>query len=166
QTPRGAVFRLPEHIDRLFDSCHVCLIDVPYTRAQVIEACLETLRHNQLSAAYLRPLVFLGDGPMGLGALDPPVRVGIAAYVWGTYLGEAGLQHGIRAKISSFTRGNLHASLPKGKICGQYVNSVLAKREILKAGYHEAIMLDSSGYIAEASGENVFAVVKGTLLTP
>jgi len=103
---------------------------------------------------------------MGLGAIDPPVRVGIAAYVWGTYLGEDGLKNGIRAKVSSFTRGHMLASLPKGKICGQYVNSVLAKREVLKGGYDEAIMLDTGGHVAEASGENIFAVVKGRLCTP
>ncbi len=162
----GAVFRLNEHIDRLFDSCHVCLIDVPYTRQQVAQACVDTLRENGLAGAYLRPLVFLGDGSMGLGAMDPPVRVGIAAYIWGTYLGEDGLKNGIRAKVSSYTRGSLSSSLPKGKICGQYVNSVLAKREVLKGGYDEAIMLDSSGQVAEASGENIFAVIKGRLCTP
>src|SRR5262249_26253058 len=121
---------------------------------------------NGLYEGYLRPLVFLGDGSMGLGALDPPVRVGIATYVWGTYLGEEGLKNGIRAKVSSFTRGHLSSSLPKGKICGQYVNSVLAKREVVKGGYDEAIMLDASGYVAEATGENIFAVLKGRLCTP
>ena len=162
----GAVFRLGEHIDRLFDSCHVCMIDVPFSRAEVSAACVQTLRENGLTEAYLRPLVFLGDGSMGLGATDPPVRVGIAAYIWGTYLGEDGLKNGIRAKISSFTRGHMLASLPKGKICGQYVNSVLAKREVLKGGYDEAIMLDTAGHVAEASGENIFMVSKGRLCTP
>ncbi len=162
----GAVFRLDEHIDRLYDSCHICMIEVPYARAELRQACVETLRRNGLSAGYVRPLVFLGDGSMGLGAMDPAVRVGISTYVWGTYLGAEGVQNGIRAKISSFTRGNLLASVPKGKICGQYVNSVLAKREVLKAGYDEAIMLDTAGYVAEATGENIFAVSKGRLYTP
>ncbi len=162
----AAVFRLNEHIDRLFESCLICLIDVPFSREEVAKACVQTLRENGLSAAYLRPLVFLGDGSMGLGAMDPPVRVGVAAYVWGTYLGEDGLKNGIRAKVSSFTRGHMLSSLAKGKICGQYVNSVLAKREVVKAGYDEAIMLDTAGQVSEASGENIFAVIKGRLCTP
>jgi branched-chain amino acid aminotransferase len=162
----GAVFRLGEHIDRLFDSCHLCMIDVPFSRADVQKACVETLRANKLEAGYLRPLVFLGDGSMGLGAMDPQVRVGIATYVWGTYLGVEGLQNGIRAKVSSFTRGHVLSSLPKGKICGQYVNSVLAKREVVKAGYDEAIMLDTAGHVSEATGENIFIVSKGRLCTP
>ena len=162
----GAVFRLNEHIDRLFDSCHICMIDVPFSRADLATACVDTLRENGLAAAYLRPLVFLGDGSMGLGAMDPPVRVGIATYVWGTYLGEDGLKNGIRAKVSSFARGHMLSSLAKGKICGQYVNSVLAKREVVKGGYDEAIMLDTAGQVAEASGENIFVVSKGRLCTP
>ena len=163
---KGAIFRLNEHTDRLFDSCKLCLIDVPYTREQINEACLETMRQNGLQAAYLRPLVFLGDGSMGLGAMDPPVRVGVAAYVWGRYLGDEGIAKGIRAKISSFGRNNMSVGLPKGKIAGQYVNSVLAKREVIKAGYDEAIMLDGNGQVAEATGENIFAVIRGRLVTP
>lgn len=166
QTGLGAVFRLGEHIDRLFNSCKLCFIDVPFSRQQVVEACKETLRANGLRAAYLRPLIFLGDGSMGLGAMDPPVRVGISTYVWGRYLGDEGFSQGIRAKISSYTRNNMQVGLPKGKICGQYVNSVLAKREVLKGGYDEAILLDSSGMVAEATGENIFAVIRGKLVTP
>jgi len=139
---------------------------VPYSREQVNAACIETMRANGLAAAYLRPLVFLGDGSMGLGAMDPPVRVGIAAYVWGRYLGDEGIANGIRAKISSFGRNNMQVGLPKGKICGQYVNSVLAKREVIKAGYDEAIMLDTNGQVAEATGENIFAVIRGRIVTP
>lgn len=162
----GAVFRLTEHIDRLFDSCHICTIDVPRSRAEISGACVELLRANGLTEGYLRPLVFLGDGSMGLGALDPPIRVGIAAYVWGTYLGEEGLKRGIRAKVSSFARSQQNCGLAKGKISGQYFTSVLAKREVVRAGYDEAIMLDSQGYVAEASGENIFAVCRGQLVTP
>lgn len=163
---KGAVFRLTEHIDRLFESCHLCTIDVPRSRQEVIEACLVTLRDNGMSEGYLRPLVFLGDGSMGLGALDPPVRVAVVAYVWGTYLGEEGLAQGIRAKVSSFARSQHGSGLAKGKICGQYVTSVLAKREVVKGGYDEAIMLDAQGYVSEASGENIFAVLRGQLVTP
>jgi branched-chain amino acid aminotransferase len=163
---RGAVFRLDEHIDRLLASSAMCLIDVPFSKAQLVHACVETLRANGLRQAYLRPLVFLGDGAMGLGATEMPVRVAVATYVWGTYLGEEGLQRGIRAKVSSFARASLQSSLLKAKICGQYTNSVLAKREVVRAGYDEAIMLDSNGYVAEASGENIFAVIRGRLVTP
>jgi branched-chain amino acid aminotransferase len=163
---RGAIFRLHDHIERLFDSCHICTLDVPYTREQVASACLETLRANRMTEAYLRPLVFLGDGALGLGSLDNPVRVCVAVYEWGAYLGEEGLKRGISAKVSSFTRGGLNATMSKGKICGQYVNSVLAKREALKAGYAEAILLDDHGHVAEASGENIFIVKRGALKTP
>jgi branched-chain amino acid aminotransferase len=164
---RGAVFRLGDHIDRLFQSCHIATMTIPYTREQLIAACLETLRENKLDEAYLRPLVFIGSGGgFGLGALDNPVRVAIAAFQWGAYLGEDGLAHGIRAKVSSYTRGGLNAVMSKGKICGQYVNSVLAKREAVAAGYAEAILLDGNGHVAEATGENLFMVRKGALITP
>jgi branched-chain amino acid aminotransferase len=166
QDGSGAVFRLGEHIDRLFDSCHICTIEVPRPRSEISAACVELLRENGMAEGYLRPLVFLGDGSMGLGALDPPVRVGIAAYVWGTYLGEEGLRRGIRAKVSSFTRSQQSCGLAKGKIAGQYFTSVLAKREVVRAGYDEAIMLDAQGYVAEASGENIFMVSRGQLITP
>ncbi|HUS66249.1 MAG TPA: branched-chain amino acid transaminase [Kofleriaceae bacterium] len=163
---RGAVFRLQDHIDRLFDSCHICTLDVPFTRQQLADACLETMRANKMVEGYLRPIVFLGDGGLGLGNTDNPVRVVIAVYEWGAYLGEEGLKKGIRAKISSFTRGAVNSTMTKGKICGQYVNSVLAKREAMKAGYSEAILLDGQGLVCEASGENIFIVKRGKLKTP
>ena len=163
---KGAIFRLADHIERLFNSCHICMMDVPYTREQVAAACVETMRVNKMTEAYLRPLVFLGDGELGLGSTGNPVRVAIAVYEWGAYLGEEGLRRGIRAKVSSFTRGALNSNMSKGKICGQYVNSVLAKREALKAGYAEAVLLDGNGLVAEASGENIFVVKRGKLKTP
>jgi branched-chain amino acid aminotransferase len=163
---KGAIFRLGDHVERLFGSCHICMMDVPYTREQIAAACVETMRVNKMAEAYLRPLVFLGDGELGLGSTGNPVRVAIAVYEWGAYLGEEGLRRGIRAKVSSFTRGALNSTMSKGKICGQYVNSVLAKREALKAGYAEAILLDGNGLVAEASGENIFVVKRGKLKTP
>ena len=163
---KGAIFRLGDHIDRLFGSCHICSMDVPYTREQIAAACVETMRANKMAEAYLRPLVFLGDGELGLGSMGNPVRVAIAVYEWGAYLGEEGLRRGIRAKVSSFTRGALNSNMSKGKICGQYVNSVLAKREAIKSGYSEAILLDNNGLVAEASGENIFVVRRGKLKTP
>jgi branched-chain amino acid aminotransferase len=162
----GAIFRLDDHINRLFQSCHICMMEVPFTREQIVQACVETMRANKMVEAYLHPIVFLGDGELGLGSMGNPVRVVIAVYEWGAYLGEEGLRRGIRAKVSSFTRGALNSTMSKGKICGQYVNSVLAKREVLKAGYSEAILLDSNGQVAEASGENIFLVRKGRIKTP
>ena len=163
---KGAIFRLADHIERLFGSCHICMMDVPYTREQIAAACVETMRVNKMTEAYLRPLVFLGDGELGLGSTGNPVRVAVAVYEWGAYLGEEGLRRGIRAKVSSFTKGGLNSTMAKGKICGQYVNSVLAKREALKGGYSEAILLDGNGLVAEASGENVFVIKRGKLKTP
>jgi branched-chain amino acid aminotransferase len=162
---RTAVFRLAEHIDRLFDSCHIITIDIPFPREAIRDACLTVVRENKLAAAYLRPLVYLGYGAMGLGSLEPPVRTVVAAYEWGAYLGEEGLRRGIRARVSSFRRGSVDAVMSKGKVCGQYVTSILAKRDAVKAGYDEAIMLDQQGYVAEATGENLFIVKKGVLTT-
>ncbi len=162
---RTAVFRLTEHIDRLFESCHIITIDIPYSREVVRDACVTVVRDNKLPAAYLRPIVYLGYGAMGLGSLEPPVRTVVAAYEWGAYLGEEGLRKGIRARVSSYRRSTIDSAMSKGKICGQYVTSILAKRDALKAGYDEAIMLDAHGFVAEATGENVFIVKKGVAYT-
>jgi branched-chain amino acid aminotransferase len=162
---RTAIFRLAEHIDRLFNTCHICTIDVPFSKDEVKEACAEILRANRLEAAYLRPLVYLGYGAMGLGSLEPPVRTVVAAYEWGAYLGEEGLKRGIRTMVSTYKRSAVDSAMTKGKICGQYVNSILAKREALRHGFDEAIMLDRNGHVAEATGENVFIVRKGALQT-
>ncbi|HSA58952.1 MAG TPA: branched-chain-amino-acid transaminase [bacterium] len=163
--PKGtAVFRLKEHIDRLFDSAHILQMKIPFTREQVMEATREVLRVNKLKHGYIRPLVFMGDGEMGLHALNP-IRVIIAAWPWGTYLGEEGVKNGIRLKMSSFTRHHVNAVLNKAKACSNYVNSILAKREALKAGYDEALLLDPEGYVAEASGENIFIVKNGIVKT-
>lgn len=163
---RSAVFRLTEHIERLFESCHIATLTPVQSRDELAAACLETLRVNGLREAYLRPLIYLGAGGLGLGSTNVPTRALVAAYEWGAYLGEEGLRRGIRAKVSSFTRGALNSQMSKGKICGQYVTSVLAKREAMAAGYDEAIFLDSAGHVAEASGENLFMVKRGRLITP
>lgn len=162
---RSAIFRLREHIKRLFDTCHICTMEIPFTQEQIEQACIETVRANNFADCYIRPVVFLGDGQMGLGALGNQVRVAVICWEWGSYLGDEGLQKGIRAKVSSFNRHHVNASMVKGKINGQYVNSILAKREVMKSGYHEAIMLDTEGYISEASGENIFLVIDGQLYT-
>lgn len=162
---RSAVFRLREHVERLFDSCKLALMAVPFTREQVAEACVETLRRNGLDSGYLRPLAFVGDGAMGIYA-DNPTRVAVVAWRWGSYLGQEALDRGIRAKISSFARHHVNVSLAKAKLVGQYTNSILAKREAKLGGYDEAILLDPQGYVSEGTGENLFVVRKGTLITP
>jgi len=164
---RTAVFRLREHIDRLMESCHIATIDVTYSREQLIEACLAVLRINKLTVAYLRPLIYLGyGGALGLGSTDAPTRTAIAAYEWGAYLGEEGLRRGIRCKISGFRRSQVDAMMSKGKISGQYVTSVLAKRDANKCGMDEAILLDQNGLVCEGSGENIFIVKGGVVRTP
>ncbi len=163
---RSAIFRLDEHVRRLVDSAKIVTIPVPYSREQLVDACIETVRANRLASCYLRPLIFIGDGAMGLYATTNPTRVAIVAWKWGAYLGEEGMQKGIRAKVSSFTRPGVNMVMAKGKVVGHYVNSVLAKREVMAAGYQEAILLDAQGYVSEASGENIFVVRDGVVATP
>jgi branched-chain amino acid aminotransferase len=163
---RTAIFRLREHIDRLFDTCKLVFTMPRFTREQLGDACVQLLRENQMDEAYLRPVVFLGDGAMGVYAPNNPVRTTIIAWRWGAYLGSGALDSGIRAKLSSWSRHHVHVSLPKGKIMGQYTNSTLAKREAKMAGYDEAILMDTSGYVCEGSGENIFMVKGGRLITP
>ncbi len=163
---RSAVFRLPEHVRRLFESAHINLMEVPFTRAAVTDAILQTLRANGLEEGYVRPLVFIGAGAMGLNPGDNPIRVAVVVWPWGAYLGEDGLEQGIRAKVSTFVRHHVNAKMTKGKTCGDYVNSILAKREALLDGYDEAILLDTDGRVSEASGENIFMVRGGEIVTP
>ncbi|MCG3174907.1 MAG: Branched-chain-amino-acid aminotransferase [Myxococcota bacterium] len=162
---RTAIFRLHEHVRRLRDSAHIALMDNPYSHDQVANAIIETVRINHFKSCYIRPLLFLGHGAMGLGAVNP-TRLAIAAFPWGAYLGEEGIQNGIRAKVSSFARTHVNTNMSKGKICGHYVTSILAKREVQKAGYEEAIMLDTHGFVAEGTGENIFMVRDGMIKTP
>lgn len=162
---KSAVFRLREHVDRLFDSSQIGNIKIPYSKKEISEACKETLRVNQLKEGYIRPLVFIGEGVMGVYPGDNPIRVAIATWSWGAYLGEEALEKGIRIKVSSYTRHHVNVMMTKAKICGNYVNSVLAKREVMKMGYDEALMLDTEGYVSEASGENIFMVKNGVLKT-
>lgn len=162
----SAIFRLREHIKRLFESAHMYKLDVPFSQKEVIEASVELFKVNQLESGYLRPLIFFGEGSMGLGVADNPVRVSLAAWEWGAYLGEEGLKNGIRTKTSSFRRLSMHANFPKSKACGNYVNSILAKREAIRAGYEESLLLDAEGYLCEASGENIFIVKDGVVKTP
>jgi len=163
---KSYVFRLKEHIDRLFDGCKMTMLKCEFSKEQVMAACTQVLRENKLEEGYIRPLVFVGDGAMGVYAPNNPVRTAIMVWKWGAYLGEEALKAGIRAKISSYARHHINVSLAKGKITGQYTNSVLAKREAKLAGYDEAIMLDTQGYVSEGTGENIFIVKNGVVLTP
>jgi branched-chain amino acid aminotransferase len=160
------IFRLREHIERLLDSAAICTIEVPYSREQLIQACHDVVKANKMTSCYLRPLVYLGYGALGLGSLESPVRTMIACYEWGAYLGDEGLKKGIKCMISGFSRSNGNAVMNKGKICGQYVTSVLAKRMANKSGFDEALMLDPQGYVAEGTGENIFVVKHGVVRTP
>jgi branched-chain amino acid aminotransferase len=161
---RSAIFRLREHIDRLFGSAHVLDLPIPYSRQVLTDACLETVRANRLRECYIRPLVFMGDGEMGLGARTP-TRVAIAAWPWGSYLGDEGMRNGIRVKTSSFQRFHPNTLLTKSKAVGHYVNSILASREARDSGFDEALLLDVDGYVSEASGENIFIVTNGVVKT-
>jgi branched-chain amino acid aminotransferase len=163
---RSAVFRLREHIDRLFGSMKVCGNQVPFSVEQIEDACLEVLRQNKLAEAYLRPLVYAGPGSLGLGAKDAPIEAVVIAFPWGAYLGDEAITKGIRAHMSTYVRGHVNNVMSKAKLSGQYINSVLAKREAQRHGYDEAIMLDPDGRVAEGTGENIFAVHKGRIYTP
>ena len=162
----SAVFRLKEHVDRLFGSMHILQMDCPFTREQVFDAILETIRVNKIDACYIRPLAFIGYGAMGVFPKENPVNVIIAVWPWGSYLGDEGMKNGIRVKISSFTRPHINATMVRAKAVANYANSLLAKREALKDGYDEAVLLDTDGYIAEGSGENIFMVRNGKIKTP
>ncbi|PZR13900.1 MAG: branched chain amino acid aminotransferase [Archangium gephyra] len=164
-----AIFKLREHIRRFLDSAHIIILKIPYTEDELMQACIDVLASQEKlfpNGAYLRPVAFMGDGAMGLGAQNE-TRVAITAWEWGTYLGDKGVKEGIRAKVSSFTRMHVNVNMVRGKISGQYVNSILAKREAVMGGYDEAILLDISGFVAEASGENIFCVGRhGVVRTP
>ncbi|MBA2437182.1 MAG: branched-chain amino acid transaminase, partial [Acidimicrobiia bacterium] len=161
-----AVFRLTDHIERLFDSAKIFMIDIPYTVDELVEATKATVKINRLESCYIRPLVYLGYGEMGLNPLPCPVNVSIAVWPWGAYLGEDGIKHGVRTKISSFQRHDPNCIPPAAKGTGMYINSSLAKVEALKAGYDEAIILSPQGYVSECTGENIFVVRDGRIVTP
>jgi len=168
KTPKGvAVFRLTEHMQRLSRSCKILMIDLSYSVQDLCDATIELLRANGLDdGCYIRPIVYLGYGEMGVNALLAPTNVAIAAWPWGAYLGDEGLEHGVRMKISSWMRHSPNAMPTASKTNGGYVNSSLAKAEAIKAGYDEAIMLGPDGLVSECTGENLFLVRDGQLITP
>ena len=167
ETEKGpAIFRHQDHIDRLFRSAELYYMPIPYTPAELRQAAHDLLIANGLRECYIRPIAFRGYGTMGLFPLDAPVEVSIAAWPWGAYLGEESKGTGIRAKVSSWRRMSGDAFIPESKATGQYLNSILAKIEAHKAGYEEAILLDSRGFVGEGSGENIFLVRNNVILTP
>ena len=167
ETKKGpAVFRLTDHIARLYRSAKIYTIEIPYTPEELIEATKETVKASGLPACYIRPLVYLGYGEMGLNPLLSPVNVSIAVWPWGAYLGDEGVTHGVRMKISSWRRHDPNIIPPAAKGTGQYINSQLAKVEAIKGGYDEAILLNPQGFVAEASGENIFIARDGEIITP
>ncbi len=162
---RSAVYRLRDHLRRLLDSCHIGQMKCPYSIDDLAAASKETLAANGLKAGYIRPVVYIGDGVMGVHPQDNPIRAFIATWSWGAYLGEEALKKGIRAKVSSYTRFQPNSIMTRGKITGHYATGILAKREAKGLGYDEAVMLDGDGFCAEGSGENLFIVRDGKIKT-
>jgi branched-chain amino acid aminotransferase len=167
ETDRGtAVFRHRDHLERLRASAEMYYLELPYSPEDLREATHELIRRNELASGYIRPIAFRGYGEMGLYAQSAPVEMVVAVWPWGAYLGEEGKRDGIRAKVSSWRRISPDSLIPHAKASGQYLNSILAKTEAAKAGYDEAILLDHRGVVCEGSGENVFLVREGELVTP
>jgi branched-chain amino acid aminotransferase len=167
QTDRGtAIFRLAEHTDRFFGSAHILGMKIPYDAKTLNDAQVAVVRENGLASAYLRPLAFYGSEGMGIRADMLQTHIAIATWEWGAYLGEEGLEKGIRVRTSSFTRHHVNITMCRAKACGNYINSILALQEALSAGADEALMLDSSGYVMEGTGENIFVIRNGVVYTP
>jgi len=167
ETDRGpAIFRHADHLDRLAKSAELYYLELPYSTEEIAAATRQLIQRNGLRSCYIRPLAFRGYGNLGLYATDAPIDVIVAAFPWGVYLGEDGAKHGIRAAVSSWRAISGESLIPHAKASGQYLNSILAKTEAQKAGYEEAILLDQNGNVSEGSGENVFVVRNGVLITP
>jgi branched-chain amino acid aminotransferase len=167
ETPKGtAIFRNQDHLERLEKSAKLYYMDLPYPKEQLREVTHELIARNGFKSCYIRPLVWRGYGPMGLNPLENPVEAMVAVWEWGAYLGEEGKRNGVRARTSSYRRISSESLIPHAKASGQYLNSVLAKIESLKAGYEEAILLDDKGYVCEGTGENVFVIKDGVIHTP
>ena len=166
-TEKGtAIFKLKEHTDRLFRSAHILNMKIPFTKEELNQAQLESIRRNNLDSAYIRTMCFYGSEGMGLRADNLKVHTMIAAWEWGAYLGAENMEKGIRIRTSSFTRNHVNSTMCKAKANGNYINSILALQEALSTGYDEALLLDHEGFAAEGSGENLFIVRHGKLYTP
>ena len=167
ETPKGpAIFRLTPHIKRLFNSCKILAINIPYSLEDLVTAAKDTVRVNELPACYIRPLVYLGYGEIGINPLHCPVKVMMACWPWGAYLGEEALEKGVRLMISSWQRHDPNSMPPAAKGVGMYVNSQMAKVSAIHAGYDEAVLLSPQGFVSECTGENLFIVKNGVIITP
>lgn len=165
-TEKGtAVFRLKEHIDRLFNSAKILKMNIPYTKEQIRQAIKDTIKINKLKSCYIRPLIYRGFQELGINPFKCPVNCAIAVWEWGAYLGEEAIVNGIKTKISSYARSYINSTSQKAKICGNYINSIFANMEALEAGVDEAILLDTRGYVTEGSGENIFWIRNGVIYT-
>jgi branched-chain amino acid aminotransferase len=166
KTEKGtAVFRLKEHIDRLFNSAKILKMNIPYTKEQIRQAIKDTIKANKLMSCYIRPLIYRGFQELGINPFKCPVNCTIAVWEWGAYLGEEAIVNGIKTKISSYARSYINSTSQKAKICGNYINSIFANMEALEAGVDEAILLDTRGYVTEGSGENIFWIRNGVIYT-
>jgi branched-chain amino acid aminotransferase len=161
-----AIFALEDHTNRLFDSCKILGMNIPFSKQQVMDAQVASVRDNNLDSAYIRPMCFYGSEGMGLRADNLSVHCIVAAWEWGAYLGKEALEKGIRIKTSSFTRHHVNIAMTRAKANGQYINSMMALSEAIKDGYDEALLLDPEGYVAEGSGENIFVIKGGVIFTP
>ncbi|ATE60831.1 branched-chain amino acid transaminase [Thauera sinica] len=166
-TAKGtAIFRLAEHTQRLINSAKIYMMDIPYSRDELMAAQKEVVRANKLESCYIRPLAFYGSEKMGISTIGARVHVIVAAWPWGAYLGEEGLEKGIRVKVSSYTRHHVNSTMPRAKLSGTYPNSILANLEVTRQGYDEALLLDNQGFVAEGAGENLFIVRDGRIYEP
>jgi len=161
-----AIFRLEEHMDRMFNSAHIYMMKMPYDRQTLMEASREVVRANKLDSCYVRPIAFYGSEKMGVSPRGATVHVAIAAWPWGAYLGADGIEKGIRVKTSSFARHHVNVTMARAKFAATYANSILANLEATQDGYDEALLLDVDGYVAEGAGENLFVVKNGRLYEP
>jgi branched-chain amino acid aminotransferase len=167
KTPQGtAVFRLNEHVKRLFNGTKIFQMNMPYTPAEITSGIIDVVNSNKLEACYIRPIIFIGSEKLGISPKGNTIHTAIAAWEWGAYLGEDGINKGIRVKTSSFTRHFVNSSLVRAKASGYYINSILANQEVTINGYDEALLLDTEGYVSEGSGENIFLVNNGIIFTP
>jgi branched-chain amino acid aminotransferase len=161
-----SIFRLEEHTERLFNSAKILRMVIPFTQAQVMDAMKASVRENGLESAYIRPLTWIGDKRLGVSPKGNTIHLMVAAWLWGAYLGEEGLQRGIRVKTSSYTRHHVNITMTQAKAVSNYTNSILANMEVTDDGYDEALLLDPSGFVSEGAGENIFVIKNGVIYTP
>ncbi|MEO5860875.1 MAG: branched-chain amino acid transaminase, partial [Burkholderiales bacterium] len=167
KTSRGtAIFRLKEHTDRFFNSAHIYMMKLPYDKSTLMDAQKQVVRDNKLESCYVRPIAFYGSEKMGVSPKGASVHIAIAAWAWGAYLGDDGLEKGIRVKTSSFARHHVNVTMPRAKIASTYANSILANMEATDHGYDEGLLLDVDGFVAEGAGENLFIVKDGVIMEP